>query len=127
MSPERGAEIEAALWRVRHMIEAVEHIREFLGTRDVAAFVMDLQCVYAVRAAFSMMGEAASKVPESIRGEFPEIEWREIRGFRNFIVHVYDQVDPVRLHQTVEVSLPGLLERLRAMVGVLEAERGEEG
>lgn len=56
-------------------------------------------------------------IPEDVMEAHPEIEWGDIRHFRNFMIHVYDRVDPRRLHETATQDLPPLLAKLRAMLG----------
>lgn len=85
--------------RIEHMLGATEAAIDFLD---------DLKTVYAVRAAFITLGEAAGHIPDDLRQRFPDIPWREMRHFRNFMVHVYPQVDPAHLHRTVRENLPPL-------------------
>jgi uncharacterized protein with HEPN domain len=35
---------------------------------------------------FEIIGEAANRIDIDFRDEYPEIEWKRIRGFRNRIV-----------------------------------------
>lgn len=103
------------------MLEATEAAIEFVGDMDKEVFLADTRTVYAVRAAFITLGEAAGHIPEHIRNIRPEIPWREMRHFRNFMVHVYPQVDPGHLHRTVVENLPALREQLKALLGQLPA------
>jgi len=41
----------------------------------------------------SIIGEAASRLPVEFRQRHPEIEWTDIIGFRNIVVHAYFAVD----------------------------------
>ena len=98
------------------MLEAVDAILSFTEGHDRGSFVDDLRTVYAVRAGFAILGEAARDVPDRVREAMPHIPWDEIRKFRNFVVHVYDQVDPGRLYDTVIDELPGLQDDLKAAI-----------
>jgi uncharacterized protein with HEPN domain len=40
-----------------------------------------------------IIGEAASRVPESVRQQHPQITWPQIIGMRNRLIHGYDLVD----------------------------------
>ena len=40
-----------------------------------------------------VIGEAASKLPSDYRDAHPEVEWQEIAGLRNRIVHAYFSVE----------------------------------
>lgn len=115
MLPERATDTQTARWRLGHMIESIDHINMFLRDMEKSEFLEDLRSIYAVRAAFLTLGEASSVIPAAIRDQFPEIEWRQIKDFRNFLVHVYDQVDPARLYDTAIHLLPPLREKLEAM------------
>lgn len=41
-----------------------------------------------------VIGEAASHLPEEVTARHPEIEWRQVRGMRNRLVHEYFGADP---------------------------------
>lgn len=119
MSHEPGDEQLIVRARIEHMLEATEAAIGFVGEMSATEFLADLRTVYAVRAAFITLGEASGHVPESVRDRFPEIPWREMRHFRNFMVHVYPQVDPAHLHRTVVENLPSLRDQLRAALDAL--------
>lgn len=101
------------------MLEAAEAAIGFVGEMESDAFLADIRTVYAVRAAFITLGEAAGHIPDEIRRHHPEIPWREMRHFRNFMVHVYPQVDPAHLHRTVVENLPVLRDQLKAMLATI--------
>lgn len=98
------------------MLDAAEAAVGFVGEMNENAFLADLKTVYAVRAAFITLGEAAGHIPEPVRQQFPEVPWREMRHFRNFMVHVYPQIDPSHLHRTVRENLPSLVSQLQVML-----------
>jgi uncharacterized protein with HEPN domain len=103
------------------MLGATEAAIEFVGDMGNEVFLADTRTVYAVRAAFITLGEAAGHIPDGIRQSHPDIPWREIRHFRNFMVHVYPQVDPGHLHRTVVENLPALRDQLTTLLAQLPA------
>ena len=36
-----------------------------------------------------VIGEAVKNLPDEVKDEKPEVEWREIAGFRDVLVHQY--------------------------------------
>lgn len=56
-------------------------------------FLADDKTIDAVIRNFEIVGEAANRLPEEIRDQYPNIDWHRIRGFRNRIVHDYMGID----------------------------------
>ena len=101
------------------MLEATKAVVDFLAGMTLDDFLSDLKTIYAVRAGFITLGEASGEVPEYLRDEHPEIPWRDIRQFRNFMVHVYFQVNPERLYETAMTDIPPLQEKLCKLLAEL--------
>jgi uncharacterized protein with HEPN domain len=66
-----------------------------------------------------VIGEAASRVSESLREKYPEVPWRRIVAMRNAVVHGYFQVDWDQVWVVVERDLDPL--RI-AVQGIITAE-----
>lgn len=110
MSPEQWRD------RVAGMLADIERIQTFIGTLDREAFCRDEKTVFAVCYAFVRLGEAVGHIPSEVAAANPAIEWRNIRHFRNFMIHVYLAVDPGRLYDTAGTDLPALAAKLRTMI-----------
>jgi uncharacterized protein with HEPN domain len=95
------------------MLEDIDRIRTFVADLSRETFVRDERTVFAVCYAFVRLGEAVAHVPPEVVSKHPEVEWADIRHFRNFMVHVYLSVDPSRLYDTAKADLPGLSQKLR--------------
>lgn len=67
-------------------------------------------------------GEAAARLTEETRAQFPEIPFHKIIGMRNRVVHDYGQVDFEIVWETVEHHLPMLMKELQTFF----VERGED-
>ena len=95
----------------------LEHIRQamhFLLEHVHAKEDMEKDDVlrYAVERNFTVIGEAAKRIPESIRREHPQIPWREMAGMRDMIIHEYDDIDLDEVWETVERDIPQALESI---------------
>ncbi len=60
----------------------------------------------AVLRNLEIIGEAARVISEDFRLKHPEIPWKQIGAFRNFVIHVYWSVKLERIWQIIEVDLP---------------------
>jgi len=64
-----------------------------------------------------MLGEAANRVPEEIRAQYPDLPWLQMIAARNRLIHGYDSVDFDILWAIVINDLPILIARLKEMQG----------
>ncbi len=110
MSPEPWRE------RIRGMVEDIDRIAAFIADLSRDEFIASEQAVFAVSYAFVRLGEAVHHIPSDITDAHPDIEWGDIRHFRDFMIHVYQAVDPARLYDTATVSLPPLRPKLKAVL-----------
>jgi len=65
---------------------------------------------------FEVIGEAIKRLkPETIQ-RYPQIPWSEIAGFRDFLIHHYEQVEPNKVWQYVEEDVPPLKLAIQEML-----------
>ena len=88
-------------------------LTEFLSDEDLQDIAL-LQLV--------VIGEAAARVSEATKQQYPQIEWRRAAGLRNFIVHEYAKVDFTVVWSTITEELPGLVAELPAVLAQVVAE-----
>ena len=72
--------------------------------------------VDAILRRVGVVGEAASRVPFADRVQFPRLEWREIIGMRQHIVHRYDKVDLEVLDGLLRGDPPNLARQLEDLL-----------
>ena len=75
--------------------------------------VISTQIVYdATLRNLTLIGEAATHVPDPVREASPEIPWRKIVGARNHMMHRYFVIDDELIWEMVSVDVPVLLPQL---------------
>ena len=97
-------------WKIRiaHIREQIQNIKKFVADMPFEEFCRDQKTVYAVIRCFQIMGEATKKIPESIRTRHDAVEWKHIAGFRDILVHDYDDVDLEMTWAVIKDDLPKL-------------------
>jgi uncharacterized protein with HEPN domain len=76
-------------------------------------FLKDSKTIDAVIRNFEIIGEAANRLPDEFKEEYPSIDWHKIRGFRNRIVHDYMGIDFGIVWDIRNSYLPSLIESLK--------------
>ncbi len=92
-----------------HMSECLTDIAEYTeGGRE--AFTASKMIQDAVLRKLQIMVQSSMQLSATFREQHPEIEWDKMRGFRNFVVHEYLQIDLSAVWNLVERDLPPLRE-----------------
>jgi uncharacterized protein with HEPN domain len=102
--------------RIADILAAVAEIQVFIAGMSRDQFLADAKTLKAVVADLTILGEAATHVPEDVVQANPNIPWPLMRGMRNRIVHGYFQVDPVIVWDTCQNDLPGLVAPLQTLL-----------
>ena len=97
------------------MLEACEKVMRSEGL-DFHAFVRNELAYDAVLRNLEVLGEAAKKVPDSVRARHPSVEWRAIAGLRDVLAHAYFALDEATLWDIVAQKVPALAEVLRQIL-----------
>ncbi|WP_202804241.1 DUF86 domain-containing protein [Pleurocapsa sp. PCC 7319] len=92
------------------IIRAIELIEIFMdGVDDFDEYVDDLKTKSAVERQLGIIGEAVNNF-RKIELEFQLTNTRDIIGFRNRIIHNYDEVDETLVWAIIHNHLPFLKE-----------------
>jgi uncharacterized protein with HEPN domain len=92
----------------------IERVRIWGAGRSHEDLLVDVMRRYAIERAFIAIGEALRDIPQTLlEGQAPDIPWRQITGFRNWLAHAYDDAPDKRIIETINVDLP-LLDRVLA-------------
>lgn len=95
------------LWLI-DIRDSIGNILTFSDGLDLERFDRDIVVKHAVLHNFAIIGEAVSKLPDSLKENYPEIPWREIKGFRNYVIHEYFGLDASIIWQIIQTDLPQL-------------------
>lgn len=102
---------------IAQMVEAAEAALEFSDGHTAESFAGDRLVGYAVVRAIQLIGQGARGVSGELQAAHSEIPWSGMIGMRNVVVHDYADVDLALVWKTVREDLPGLIERLNAILG----------
>ncbi len=90
-----------------HAIEAIDAITSYTADGQ-KAFFSDGKTQDAVIRNIEIIGQAVKGISEDTRVLDPTVQWRQIAGMRDKLIHEYFGVDLVLVWDVVEQELPGL-------------------
>jgi uncharacterized protein with HEPN domain len=96
-------------FRLRHVIEAVERIQDYVDGMSLEEFLADSKTSDATLRNLGIIGEAARLVPENVTSLHEHVPWGDMRAMRNVVAHEYDRVNVRTVWDTVHNDLPPLV------------------
>jgi len=93
-----------------------KQILEFVKGMTYDNFINDTKTVYAVMRALEIIGEASKKVPLSFRKMYPLIEWRNMSGLRDVLIHEYFGINHIVIWQIIDSKIPSLIKNLNQIL-----------
>ncbi len=78
---------------INDIVDSASAIKDFIKDMNFEEFSNDRKTYSATIREYIVIGEAVSSLMELLEDKFPEYPWRDIKDFRNFIIHEYFGVD----------------------------------
>jgi len=70
----------------------------------------------AVLRNLEILGEAAKRVPNSLRCRYPTVDWRGIAGLRDILAHAYFALDEDTVWDIITRKVPALIPELEMIL-----------
>ena len=89
--------------------ESITRIQSYTRDVNLSEFEANSEKIDAVVRNLEIIGEAVKGIPSTITAKYPDIQWQDIVGMRNILVHDYFGVDVQIVWRTVQERLPSFL------------------
>lgn len=114
---------ERDLSRLRDMRDAAYKTQSYIKGKTRETLETDDDLVgFALVHAIQIIGEAANKVATETRAELPRVQWQNIIGMRNLIVHEYLRVDYDVVWKAATTNIPMLIAELEKLLPPEDAD-----
>jgi len=110
--------MKSDLIRLHHILKAAQDIIRFTKGKTRNDIKTDEILVLALVKEIEIIGEAATKLSIETKEKFPNIEWRDMIGMRNRLIHAYDEIDFGILCDTIANDIPQLIDELEQIPGL---------
>jgi len=101
------------------ILESCQRITRYTVGISYDSFAKNNLVYDAVLRNIEIVGEAVKRLPDEIRDQYPEVEWRRIAGMRDIVAHHYFSIHDEIVWDIVENKIPELVEQ----VGRILAEK----
>jgi uncharacterized protein with HEPN domain len=101
---------------LKHIQDAICDIKRFTKGVTKEAFSRNKEKQYAILRALEIIGEATKNLSAETKAKYPEVQWSDIAGMRDKLVHQYFGVNLELVWETVENSLPVLENTISEML-----------
>jgi uncharacterized protein with HEPN domain len=94
--------------RLTHVLTAIETIQRVLANKQFEELAKDLMLRLAGERSFEIICEASRRIPDDVKTQQPDIDWRGMLDFGNRLRHAYHSVEPSLLWEIAQRDLPPL-------------------
>jgi uncharacterized protein with HEPN domain/predicted nucleotidyltransferase len=105
-----------------NMIKAMKSLQLFVQNKSFEEYMADELLRLAIERALEIVGEAANRLTPDFQMAHAEIDWRNIVGLRNAIIHQYDEIDYQSIWEIVTTQVPTLLQQIEPLLAPLPEE-----
>src|SRR5471030_2277146 len=92
------------------IVEAIQNIFEFTRVHSFEEYSSDIKTRHAVEHNFMIIGEAVARLPEDFKLKHNIVNWRQVKDFRNVIVHDYFGIDNNIVWDIIRLNLADLFQ-----------------
>jgi uncharacterized protein with HEPN domain len=98
------------------MLIESEFILEYVQGKSKNEVLSDEVLCRALVRSLEIIGEAAKKIDEEFKSDYPQIEWKKMAGTRDKLIHHYFGIDYDIVFDIIEKKIPDMADFLREII-----------
>ena len=108
---------------IKHIRDSILRVERFMGGMNFEKFKTEELVQSGVIRQLEIIGEASKNISTKFKNSHPEIEWKEMAGMRDKLIHFYFGVNLKTAFSTVKENIPVLKEQIES---ILKNEEGQK-
>ena len=93
---------------LQHILKVIEYLQSKSNNLTFDDFVNDSTLTRAFTRSIEIIGEAVKKIPDELKTKYTEIEWKDITGMRDKLIHEYFGIDYELVWDVIQNEIPDL-------------------
>jgi uncharacterized protein with HEPN domain len=100
----------------RDVLDSGNAIMDFVKDISFEEFCSDRKTYSAVIREFEVIGEAVGNIPGEVKQRYSDVEWQDIKDFRNLLIHEYFGIDLEIVWKIIQEDLPTLIKAVKTIL-----------
>jgi uncharacterized protein with HEPN domain len=109
---------------LRDLLERIERIQQYVQAGEQEFWHSSLTQDAVVRN-FEVIGEIVKRLPPNLLSQYPDVEWSQIKGFRDYLAHNYETVQ-LKIVWGAVAKLPILKAAVETLLASLPRDESQE-
>lgn len=105
---------------IKDIKEAIERINNYTGEMSYDTFLLDLKTQDAVVRNIEIIGEATKNLSKDFKNKYKDIDWKNIAGMRDKIIHFYFGVKWDIVWSVIKDKMPKFKSQIENILKELE-------
>jgi uncharacterized protein with HEPN domain len=105
--------------RIKDILEAIDNINNFRKNKSFEEILDNTMLKSAFTAQLIIIGEATNNITATLKSKYLEVNWKEIVGLRNILVHEYFGIVWEIVWDTITEDLPKLQTTMKMILNKL--------
>ncbi len=106
--------------RLQHIFDAIEEVEKYTSDVSFSDFEQNSMMLHASVRQLEIIGEASNHLSKEIIATYQTVEWKQIIGFRNLLIHEYFGVDIAVVWNVIQFDLPHLKNEIIIIISDLK-------
>ena len=107
-----------------HVLDESDSVAAQIAATDREAFLADRPAQRSFERSLEIIGEAVKQIPADLKARHPDLPWKDVGRYRDFLAHAYFEIDHRIVWQIATEHLPAFREQVAE---VIHAERVSSG
>jgi len=101
---------------LRHILDEAQYLIRNTKNISKKQFLKDETLKRSFVRSIEIIGEAVKKLPDEVRDNYPDFEWKSMAGMRDKLIHDYFGVDYDIVWDVVTNKIPALKEKIQKTI-----------
>lgn len=106
---------------LRHIEHECGYLMQVQGDRSREELLGDPTYSRAIVRSLEVIGEAVKKLPPEVRLKYPHVEWSDMAGMRDVLIHNYFGIDYDIVWSVLQNEIPELRHELQRIIALESA------